>query len=421
VRPLHKIVYDATIPIAIERYLFMMYKNLRFTALRKGRMTQVMLRTAQPYFHWLLKHSNDTLEATFQRTTLHDLCFTERYGNTFSTSTPAVMQRLLDKFLFRLALDVPMRPLERNAWHSREACYSSGHAFGLPLRLRHIEQVGGVEGLSLLHTPGAFDSTSRKPVAVIMPGAGMRMEGNRSDARGREFTGQLHAIGFQEVIMVNLPGFSDGAGNANQWTLNQVAEALNELLRETGNIHRSVLIGYSTSNYVLSMMVALNTEDRALGYTREGYRVGFMFAPFSSLPQVVRHHVFQAGKPHFTPAHQWMIGRFLPMLQQTNPMNNVTLLYHMPPEMALHIAVSPEDDITPLYMSQRLHHVAQERGMPNVTLSRLPEPVAGMDAHASAVLRGVFHEQYTLARCVHEFMPYLDFEFREIALRSLLR
>ena len=71
-------------------------------------------------------------------------------------------------------------------------------------------------------------------------------------------------------------------------------------------------------------------------------------------------------------------------------------------------------DITPMYMSQRLHHVARERGMPHVSLSFLPEPLKGVDAHASAVLQGVIHQQYAIRQLVHQHLPYLEFNFREI-------
>jgi hypothetical protein len=371
-------------------------------------LPQVLPQVAEEATKWLLHTGHRRLERAFITTTLKDVPFTEALGNTFTTETPLILQRTLDRFLFRLDIGTPFFDSpEAKTWVSQRACLADGTPCRLP-ELISDKNVAGLEGLDLYYTPFAFTPPEGEPVAVVMPGAGMRIEGTLEDARGREFVSQLHGLGIEHFILVNLLGFSNNAGNANQFSLHQVGVALEELLREEGIAPQCVLFGYSTSNYVANTMLAMN-HAYAQAHPRQApfhrLKACFEFSAFTSLPKTVIHHVFKAPNPSYTPMEQWVIGRFLPLLEQSGAFNNIPLLERIHPDTDVHFLVSASDHVTPLGMSERLHRSAREDGIQRSSLTVLPPAPDHIDGHAEGVLEGVLHGQKTLSAVLERLYP----------------
>lgn len=371
-------------------------------------LPHVLPQVAEEATKWLLHTGHRRLERAFITTTLKDVPFTEALGNTFTTETPLILQRTLDRFLFRLDIGTPFfESPEAKTWVSQRACLIDGTPCRLPELLTHAN-IAGITGLDLYYTPFAFTHPEGEPVAVVMPGAGMRIEGTVEDARGREFVSQLHGLGIKHFILVNLPGFSSNAGHANQYSLHQVGIALEELLREKGIAPQCVLFGYSTSNYVANTMLAMNhayaqANPRQAPFHR--LKACFEFSAFNTLPKTVIHHVFKAPNPNYTPVEQWVIGRFLPLLERSGAFNNVPLLERIHPDTDVHFLVSASDHVTPLAMSERLHRYALEDGIQRSSLTVLPSAPDDIDAHAEGVFEGVVHGQKTLSSVLERLFP----------------
>ncbi|MCE2930832.1 MAG: hypothetical protein LW809_05540 [Vampirovibrionales bacterium] len=366
-------------------------------------LPQVLPQVAEEATKWFLYNSNRRLERTFINTTLKDIPFTTEMGNVFTTQTPLMLQRTLDRFLFRLDIGTPFfGSALAETWASQRATQADGTPCGLPLLL-DVHSVAGIEGLDVHHTLDLFSPELDAPIAVIMPGAGMRIEGTLEDARGREFVSQIHGLGFEHIIMVNLPGFSNNAGSANQANLQATAKALEAFLREKGIAHRAVLFGYSTSNYVANAMLAYNQafckQNPKLAPFSQ-INICFEFAAFTTLPKTVLHHVFYAPNPNYSLMEQWVIGRFLPLLERSGSFNNLPLLSRIHPETELHFFVNETDEVTPVYMGERLFKACREEGIASSSLTVLPKAPADIDAHAEGVLEGVLHGQNRIAEVV---------------------
>ncbi len=366
-------------------------------------LPQALPQVAEEAAKWFLYNSNRRLERTFINTTLKDIPFTTEMGNVFTTQTPAILQRTLDRFLFRLDLGTPFfGSAFAETWTSQRATQADSSPCHLPLFL-DVHNVAGMQGLDLHHTLDVFSPELDAPIAVIMPGAGMRIEGTLEDARGREFVAQIHGLGFEDVIMVNLPGFSSNKGSANQANLQATAKALETFLREKGIAHRAVLFGYSTSNYVANAILAYNQAFCKQHPKKAPYsqiKVCFEFSAFTTLPKTVLHHVFYAPNPDYSLMEQWMIGRFLPLLERSGSFNNLPLLARINPETELHFFVSESDEVTPLYMAERLLKASREEGIASSSLTVLPKAPADIDAHAEGVLEGVLHAQTQIVEVV---------------------
>jgi hypothetical protein len=356
---------------------------------------------------WLLYNSHRRLEQAFIQAALKDVAFTSEMGNVFTTTTPLVLQRTLDRFLFRLDQGTAFwgSPVEKT-WVSERARGESGQPCVLP-RFQSYFQVGGREGLDLHYTEHALDSESRAPLALVMPGAGMRMEGTLEDSRGREFVSQLHGLGIQDFILVNLPGFSRNEGEANQYSLQRAAEALEAFLETEQLKPRTVIFGYSTSNYVANAILAYH-HQRELNHreNRTALRLCFEFSAFTSLPKTVLHHVFQAPNPDYTLLEQWMMGRFLPLLERSGGFHNLPLLARINPKTELHFLVSETDQVTPVSMVEHLLQSAREEGIHPVTLTILPACPDTIDAHAEAMFEGVLNSQTVILKALERHFEH---------------
>jgi hypothetical protein len=372
-------------------------------------LPQVLPQVAEQATKWFLYNSNRRLERAFINTTLKEIPFTTEMGNVFTTETPVVLQRTLDRFLFRLDVGTPFMGSDlAKTWVSQRATHADGRPCAWPLLLE-LNTLGGMEGLDVYHSLEAFSPEMDEPIAVILPGAGMRIEGTLEDARGREFVAQIHALGFKHLILVNISGFSNNTGSANQASLQKVAKTLEAYLRERGVAHRAVLFGYSTSNYVVNAMLAYN-EAFCKQSPKEApffqINMAFEFSAFTTLPKTVLHHVFYAPNPAYSLMEQWVIGRFLPLLERSGSFNNLPLLARINPKTELHFFVSKSDEVTPLYMSKRLFKASREEGLNYTSLTVLPKVPSNIDAHAEAVLEGVLHAQTQITQVVQRHFKH---------------
>jgi hypothetical protein len=402
--------------------------GLKFTSVSELRskleplevLPSALPQVAEEATKWFLYNSNRRLERTFINTTLKDIPFTTEMGNVFTTETPAILQRTLDRFLFRLDLGSPFFGSElAKTWVSQRATQANGKPCTLPLLLE-IKDLAGIAGLDLHHTLDLFSPELNDPIAIIMPGAGMRIEGTLEDSRGREFVSQIHGLGFEHFIMVNLPGFSNNTGSANQASLQTVAKTIEAFLREKGISHRVVLFGYSTSNYVANAILAYNeTFCKANPKHAPFYQIKicFEFAAFTTLNKTVLHRVFYAPNPNYSLMEQWIIGRFLPLLERSGSFNNLPLLARINPHTELHFFVNESDEVTPVYMSNRLFKASREEGFVSSSLTIFPKAPAEIDAHAEGVLEGVLHAQSKISLVVqehfktfkaHKLIPYQE-------------